>query len=63
MKKITLLLLFLTVISSIQQQGSSGAPTTVEVPGIGGSATIRRDQYNVPHIFAKNDRDALFLQG
>ena len=63
MKKITLLLLFLTVISSIQQQGSSGAPTTEEVPGIGGSGTVRRDLNNVPHIFAETDRDAISLLG
>ncbi len=35
----------------------------VEVPGLLAPVRIRRDAHDVPHIFARNDRDALFALG
>jgi penicillin amidase len=35
----------------------------VEVPGILAPVRVRRDVHDVPHIFARNDRDALFALG
>jgi penicillin G amidase len=35
----------------------------VEVPGLLAPVRVRRDAHDVPHIFARNDRDALFALG
>lgn len=40
-----------------------GLGPAVEVPGLLAPVRVRRDVHDVPHIFARNDRDALFALG
>jgi penicillin amidase len=61
--------LVLVLPSSLLFPGTaSAAPPTgigeeVEVPGLLRSVRVRRDAHDIPHIFALNDRDALFVLG
>ena len=36
---------------------------TLGIPGIGGTITIRRDRFGIPHIDADDDADAWFGVG
>ncbi|MFH1539852.1 MAG: penicillin acylase family protein [bacterium] len=36
---------------------------TIEVPGLKNDVTVLRDDYGVPHIFAKDEEDAYFAMG
>lgn len=40
-----------------------GINDEVEVPGLLRSVRVRRDAHDIPHIFALNDRDAMFVLG
>jgi penicillin G amidase len=41
----------------------TGIGEEVEVPGLLRSVRVRRDAHDIPHIFALNDRDAMFVLG
>ncbi|MER9625882.1 penicillin acylase family protein [Mesorhizobium sp. M0222] len=52
------------MISAGLAQGAERAITeAIDVPGLQAPAEIIVDQWGVPHIYAKNQRDAFFLQG
>ncbi|HYO14764.1 MAG TPA: penicillin acylase family protein [Thermoanaerobaculia bacterium] len=56
-----ILLTFLPLPSSAAPP--SGLNEEIEVPGLLRSVRVRRDAHDIPHIFALNDRDAMFVLG
>jgi len=55
------LLLLTSVALPAQAQDHLGAP--LQVPGLSDTVRLFRDGHHIPHIFAKNDSDALFTLG
>ncbi|MCC9136774.1 acylase [Pontibacter silvestris] len=60
-KSITLLLLFITILSSCTVGGqTASSPEVVKWEEQGGRVTIIRDDFGVPHVYGKTDADAVF---
>jgi penicillin amidase len=56
-------LLVLLVPSFFSSSAQNQPGTTVQVPGLRGPVTIRRDDRGIPYIEATNDEDLYFAQG
>ena len=60
-------ILSLVLLTSLPLPASAAPPSgineEIEVPGLLRSVRVRRDAHDIPHIFALNDRDAMFVLG
>ncbi|MEP6636697.1 MAG: penicillin acylase family protein, partial [Acidobacteriota bacterium] len=56
-------LLFITPISAQQTPGQPAAPASIQLAGLHGRVTIRRDERGIPYISAASDEDLYFGQG
>src|SRR5687768_8574710 len=61
MRRSAACLLLLVLPLPVLAQDNLGAP--LQVPGLSDTVHVLRDVHHIPHIFAKNDPDALFTLG
>ena len=61
MRRSAACLLLLVLPLPVLAQDNLGAP--LQVPGLSDTVRLLRDGHHIPHIFAKNDADALFTLG
>ncbi|HEX5718307.1 MAG TPA: penicillin acylase family protein [Thermoanaerobaculia bacterium] len=61
MRRSAVCLLLLVLPLPVLAQDNLGAP--LQVPGLSDTVRLLRDGHDIPHIFAKNDADALFTLG
>jgi penicillin G amidase len=52
-----------SIVPTDSQQTSPAESQTVQLPGLRGRVTVRRDERGIPYITASNDEDLYFAQG